>query len=532
MNLHRVRRLAEALVTSQLRSGRSSSDPKSWTGRVGVLAAVDLGLFVLAAGAVALVVPTLGLSSKTLAQATTLVAPFLPLVAVGAVLVVGVLFELTTTSRFSGSDAANWLPITPSEYVAASASAIAYSYSPAVALLLGALLPIAVMGHALGTFVLTFLLSGVGLFEGGVLVEMVRALVQRAGAPAPSHRGQLALVLRAVLLGVLILIMDLAFNPLVLLPVVEGFSANPILSAAIPVFWSSRALVLWGSGSVGLGLLYAVGQAGFVGLLLYLAAELRARFWVPMPLEPRISVPLSDRGHPLLRGLGLSPAEAAIASKDLRGLVRRRELLPMLVVPFVLVVLVFVEGPAFGVLGSILWAGWVGGFFSLLLATTAIGQERRSLQALYAFPISARSVLRAKAASVLVPATIGAVALSILVGTFVGFPLLDLLALVALVLAGTVLLAGWGLAFAARYSDFQERPRPQYLRPGAMLVALGTGMLLLFGVVYPGAAAILAGGATATAGALTAAALALGAGAAALHVARTGFDRLFRELPF
>src|SRR5208282_374634 len=143
MDLHRVRRLAGTLVASQLRSGRSSSDPTSPFGQPALIAAVDLVLFLaafgLALGAVRASSLT-GVGARTLGNA---LLPFLPLVAVGVVLVAGVMFELTTTAKFAGSDAANWLPITPAEYVAASAAAIAYTYSPAVALALGVLLPFA-----------------------------------------------------------------------------------------------------------------------------------------------------------------------------------------------------------------------------------------------------------------------------------------------------------------------------------------------------------------------------------------------------
>ncbi len=532
MDLHRVRRLTETLVASQLRSGRTSSNPKAWAGRSWLIALLDVALFTVGVALASAVLRPIGLSGGELAQVTATTAPLLPLVAVGAVLIAGVLFELTTTARFSGSDAANWLPVTPSEYVASSASAIAYTYSPAVALFLGALLPVAVAGGALGTYLLAAVLSAVGLFEGGVLVEMVRAATQRTGAPATGRRGQIAILLRAMLLVVLILAFDLAFNPVLLLPLVEQFSAHELVTAAVPVFWSTEALSLWSRGEVALGLGFTAGQCGFVALLVFLAGRLRARYWTPMPTEARLSVPFASRGHPLWRALGLSAAEAALASKDLRGFVRRREMLPTLVVPVVLIVLLLAEGSSIGLFGSVLWAGWVAGFFSLLLASTSIGQERRSLQSLFAYPISSRTVLRAKAASVLFPALVGAEAMTATVGGLFRFPPLELLALALLLAVGSVVLAFWGFAFAARYSDFQERPRPQYLRPGAMLAALGSGMVVLFGFLVPGILAILAVGSPAPGLLALAFAIALGIGGFAVYWARTGFDRLFRELPF
>ena len=207
-------------------------------------------------------------------------------------------------------------------------------------------------------------------------------------------------------------------------------------------------------------------------------------------------------------------------------------MLPTLVVPVVLIVLMVVEGSRIGPFGSMLWVGWVAGFFALLLAVTSVGQERRAFQSLYAYPITARSVLRAKAVSVLLPALVGAVAMAVAVGWVFGFGPVTIGGFAFVSVVGAVLLALWGLVFAARYSDFQERPRPQYLRPGAMLVAMGSGMLVLFAVLLPGAFLLLGAPGSAALGlAVWTVGFALTLGGLAAYWARTGFDRLFREVP-
>ena len=534
MDLHRVRRLTEILVTSQLRSGRSSSDPKAFFGRPVVLAALDAGAFLLAFGLSEFVVASVDLGPDTLGRVVTSVAPFLPLVAASVVLVAGVMFELTTTAKFSGSDAANWLPLTPSEYVASSASAIAYTYSPGVALILGALLPVALAGHVLGLFALAALLCAVGLFEAAVLIEMIRALTQRAGTVTLGRRGHLALVLRAAVLVLVVLAIQILFNPVFLFGSLQALSSVTVVSAFVPLLWPTEALVLWGEGSLLASMAFALGHVAFVALLLSVAGRLRLRYWVATPTEVRF-VGRAHRyaeGHPALTALGLSSTEAALVAKDLHGLVRRRELLPILVLPVVLVVLVFFEGGALGAEGSLVWVGWVAGFFALLLATTAVGQERRALQSLYAFPISARNVVRAKAAAVLLPALLATAGMSVAVGIVVGLPVSTLLTLLALSGGSTVVLALWGLVFAARFSDFQERPRPQYLRPTAMIAAMGSGMVLLFAIIVPGSLLLVNPGLDWVPRlGLLAAALGV-ALTLSVHWVRTGFDRLFRELPF
>jgi hypothetical protein len=534
MHPHRVRRLAEVLVASQMRAGRSTSNPRSFFGRGIVIAIADAGLFLAAVGVVTLFLGSLGLTFGGLVLTVNTLAPLLPLVAVAATLIAGVMFELTTTARFSSSDAANWLPLTPTEYVAGSAVAIAYSYSPGIALLLGALLPIALAAGLFLTFVLAAGLTVLGLLEGAVLVEMVRAIVQRTNALGSGRHARLAIVVRAALLAVLVLVFDLAFNPIIVLGFVRGFSSFEWLTSSIPLFWSTRALVEWSAGAPVLSVVFALAQLGFVALLLAAAGVLRGRYWVPNPTELTEIGPSVRTGHPYLAAVGLSAPEAAIASKDLRGFVRRRELLPTLVVPVVLILLLVIEGSMFGRLSSILWVGWVIGFYALLLSETAVGQERRSLQSLYAYPITGRAVLRAKVASVLVPVLIAAFAFPLTVSVLLRFPVASAGGFVGVCVAAAVVLVFWGLAFAARYSDFQERPRPQYLRPGAMLIALGSGMVILFAILVPAAFAFLAPTMTGSVVdlALGSAAAALIAGALAVYWARRGFDELFRQLPF
>lgn len=532
MDLHRVRRLATTLVASQMRSGRSSSDPKSAFGQPSVIAAVDFVLFLASFGLADGGLRGSGLSSADVATLGNALLPFLPLIAVGVVVVAGVMFELTTTAKFAGSDAANWLPLTPAEYVSASASAIAYTYSPAAALALGGLLPFALVGGTIPAYLVAVLLTVVALFEGAVLVEMVRSATQRASAIGAGRRGQVNLVLRALVLVVVILALQLAFNPVFLLGLAQQLSAVGLVTSIVPFFWSTEALTQWIAGNPDVGIAFAAGQFAFVAVLVYVAGELRVRNWVISPTEVRLEEHRYATRNRGLALLGLDAAESALVAKDLKGLVRRREMLPTLVVPIVLVVLVLVEGRAFGGFGSVVWVGWVAGFFALLIGGTSIGQERRALQSLYAYPLPVGSIVRAKVAFVLLPSLLVAVALTLVVGLFFGLSPEGILGLLLLVVAVSVVLTFWGLVFATRYSDFQDRPRPQFLRPGGMIAATTSGMAILFAILVPGTFALLAPSEASLPLAVLSAALALGAGGLAARWTISGFRRLFRELPF
>ena len=492
MDLRRVGRLAGVLLASELRSGRSVSDPKSLLGRPMILGVIDVGVFVgvfaLAFLGLQAIGPYAPAGFDVLAQELLVLVPILT---VGAVLVTGIMFEFSTGARFATSDTVNWLPLTPPEYVAASTLAISLVYSPAPAFILGACFALALYLGFVPAFLLTLVLTVVALFQGGVLIEMLRALTQRAASALSGRKGRFTLVLRAALFLVVILMFQLAFNPILLSRLLGAVSGIGTASTFIPFFWSTRAIVAWFAGDIPLALAFAVAQVAFVGLLLYAAADLRVRLWAPAPAEVELEVHAFGRGHRTLSRLGLTLPEASLVWKDLVGLGRRREMLPFIVMPFVLMLVAFLQPAAAGssfdrtMLG--LWGGWISGFFALLLSITSIGQERRSVQLLFSFPLNGRALFRAKVAMcVALAGALGvgfdAVILAVLRPSIpIGLALLAVTA--TTVLFGTFL----GLAVATRYSDFQERPRPQWVRPWAMIVALVGGIGIIFAIALPAA---------------------------------------------
>ncbi len=539
MNLHRIRRLAGVLLASELRSGRSRSDPHSLLGRPVILAVLDLALFL---GVFGIAYPVLGLVRSTdpslLASVATPVLLFLPVIAVATVLLAGVMFEFSTTTRVGASDAANWLPISPTDYVAASSTAVAFVYSPAPALALGGGLAIALVTGAIATYGLAAALTVLGLYEGAFLIEMLRSATPRASAVLSGRTGKVALLGRAVLLIVVILAFQLMFNPVVLLQFLGAISGFAEVTSVIPLFWSTQALLYWTRGAPALAALFIAAQVGFVAFLLWAAARLRVRFWAPAPAEVRLEPHRFGGGHPVLALAGLTPAESALVAKDLTGFTRRRELLPLLVTPLVIALLLFFEsgrvgGPVDHLQISI-WTTWSVGFFALMVSLTSIGQERRSIFGLFAFPLTARNFLRAKSATTFLLSAAFAAGLTAVAQVLYRPPALPAAigGVVALVSAALGTLVG--LTVATRYSDFQERPRPQFVRPGAMMAGLFGGFGLIFLIAVPamlGAYSPDPAGASALESMAFAGAAAVAAVALLARAARTGAERLAREIP-
>jgi predicted permease len=540
MDRRKVRRLAEVLIASQLRAGGSNSRPRSFLGRPLALLIIDVVAFValfslsLVAGhAVQAVRPGL------LSGAVGTFLPFLPLIAVASALVGGLTFELASTSKFATSDAVNWLPLRSLDYTVASALALTVLYSLSVVVLGAVALGVGAVTGTLPVAVLAVVLGFLGLLEGALLIELLRGVTQRAGSLG-RKRGSATLVLRAAVFLLVILGFELFFNPVILLDSVRAFGALGPVALVIPFLWGSDAVQAGLSGDLPGVFAATIAELGFLLGTAYLAARARSKFWVPTGGEVEFERHVFGQRHPVLRAFGLSPSAAALVGKDLRGLVRRRELLPGLLLPFVIGVILLVQtrtadagGSGFVGLFQLGLLVWVGGLSALLLSSSSFGQERRGVVHLLVLPIRPPEVYRAKAAATLLVALPVGFVLATVGVVLDRPPIVTVLAIAALVVVVVVEATAIGLAFAARFSDFQDRPRPQFVRSLPMLGAMF--VYLVVGGLTAALGLVLASGVLSTSSTLLA--LGLGAGILAVVVGAvvwagsTGVGRLLRELP-
>jgi hypothetical protein len=535
MDRRRILRLADVLVASQMRSGRSSSTPGEFWGRPMALGVLDVFVFLLALGVGSQAIGFLaGTDPRSFATLAPQVMAFLPLLVLGAVLLAGVLFELSQSSRFAASDAANWLPITPVEYVAASSIAATFVYSITAALSLGIAVAVTWYTGDLAGLLLASGLIVLTLFEGGVLVEMLRASTQRISSVVSRRTGRATIVLRLALSVLIILAFELGFNPVILYGALQTVSGTNGWALAIPFLWPSHALLSYFQGDLLGSAVFGTASVGIVLGFVAAAAELRVRFWAPTAAELDLGTYRYAPSHPWMAALGLTNGESSLVWKDLKGLVRRRELIPLLVVPVVITIITFVssnaQGDSGGSLGDGVLAAWTPGLFALLLATTCIGQERRAIQTLYALPITAKDVFRAKSFSVLLPTLGFALVLWVVVGLVLPHTALLSLGLLVLMPTVTAVACFLGLTFATRYSDFQERPRARFLTPSAMIGSIFLGLGLVFAISLPTLLWLYAPSANVLPLALSAAIAALSL-AITFRLARVGTDTLLRAVP-
>jgi hypothetical protein len=506
MNFRKILAITIALSKSQLRASRTNSAAASFFRRPSIILILDAVAFAVSAGLgyVALVlIGTLAAPGATSGsiQLHTLavnalreVMVFIPVFVPGMVLVAGLLFELNVSSKFSASDTVNWLPITQAEYVMASSLSIAYNYSTPVAIVIGATL-FPSFGLGLGWLWAGMTIASVfTLFTGGALVEILRATMNRVSSMVMKRARRGAIFFRLVLMAIVILIFETVFNPNLLIIVVNGLSGTFSVFALVPIFWGAVAVQAITTDQPLRVLVFSAGTVGFTACLVWIATKVRSRYWSPVAFSVSVtSAEYAPRSSSLLR-VGLTTAEAAIVRKDLKGITRRRELNQMLIIPVIFTAIFLFEEftssqNGAGSAGQVFFTGlpvfFVASFFSLLISSSSFGQESRSVMVLYSLPVTPGEILRAKAFMALL------FSLTATLAILAVFSVIDRSSLAALgenlvvFVSVAVEEVFIGLAFGARFPDFQEKPRPRFMDPIWLLVMTAVGMIAAVATALP-----------------------------------------------
>ena len=174
--------------------------------------------------------------------------------------------------------------------------------------------------------------------------------------------------------------------------------------------------------------------------------------------------------------LGFTAAETALLRKDLRSLIRRKEMASWIAIPVIMCIVTIITTPWNPTASTIykMLFFMMPGFGILLLAfflsLVGIGQEGSAFVNLLKTPLGARQIVRAKLAAALLPSTC---ALAILIVFFQALVQPGLEVMLAVAVAGFAALLEAtlvGLAVGARYPDFTEVPRARFVsQQGALL---------------------------------------------------------------
>jgi hypothetical protein len=484
MNFRTVLPLAVVLTKSQLRGtqrgkflARLISNPKS-------IIVLD-GLFVIIFGVAGyFVISNVPQDlAETFGQLEIEALIGIPAITTFMLILFGVLSELSQPIQSTSTDLVNWLPISPSEYVVGSTISLSYTYSIILAFFLGtALGPAVYYGHGL-IFVISAMMGSVSLFIGSTAVELLRAVTNRISSSFYKKSGRSGIFVRLSLTITAFVLFQLLFSGQVMVTLLNSLTQTIAAVWYVPVMWPSLAVQTFSKTFDFTPLGYGLLSLGFVGVLFALAIGMRKTYWVPIPVSIRLSTQPYRASFNRFRIPGLDVAEAAIIRKDLRSLTRRREMARFLAIPFVLAASLWIstlpfgsssEGPDFTVL-VLLYLIPIA-IFCEILSMTSIGQEGSAVWNLYAAPIDANKLARAKMLLTILLGTIFTCALLIAVAFLSKQALTEFVSLLLLGLIVVIENSALGVCIAGRFPDFRETVRSRYVSLWASLLGTFLGL--------------------------------------------------------
>lgn len=498
MNIRAVYSLAVVLARSQIRGTQRNKFLARIFGEPRVILPVDLALL-LGLGAIGYaIVARMGNDLRAILM------PIMPKALAGIpsaimfmAILFGVLYEISQPIQSLNTDLVNWLPMTPTEYVAGSTISESYIYSFILCLLLGVVLGPALFFGMGWTWLATVALSVLALFVGAFVVEILDATTNRISSSFYKKSGRSGIIFRLIATVILLVFIQLLFSGYIINYLLQSIIQAALFAWFVPVVWPSLAVLSASQGNASNFILFSASSVVFGAALFAIAAQFRARFWVPVPVSIKLTAgvyrPTKFR-FPLI-----GAAESALIQKDLRSLTRRREMARFLAIPFVLAISIGISAfplgtqpppEAFGFFFIAILFALPVAIFVGALSMTSIGQEGYAIWNLYAAPIKPSQILRAK---VLFAASLGLV---------FGIALLTIFAFLMHTVAayyGMMLLIGalivletstLGLYYAARFPDFREIVRSRYVGVWGSMLGLLTAMVASFLTIAPAAVSV------------------------------------------
>ena len=416
----------------------------------------------------------------------------LPSMAMFFCLLYGILFEFNQSVFNISVDAINWLPVSASDYVLGSTLCTIYYSLPILSLLMGATLGLAILTGGIQVWLLTVALSVAGAFIGAFTMELVRVVFNRASSSISRRSGRTAVVGRLILSIGVVVIFSSIYNFNVIMQITAWFSSVAGAAWFFPLIWPSLSILAFSNSDFLGTATYLILSLVLVAAFFYAGTRARAANWSPEP----VTISFSDGGKrkaPDSRLIGLTQAESAIVRKDLRGLLRRREMIGFLALPFIMVIVNLLNGSyseAFSPGAStasklILFALPCFGLILLnfYLAAVGIGSEGGAMLNILSSPLTPRQIAKAKIVAATVPSMIGLPIILVAATIFSTSDPSLLVLLMVLSVVATLESTVVGLAIGARFPDYTEVPRARFISPTGALIGMGALMAVVGGTV-------------------------------------------------
>jgi len=501
LNLRTVLRLTKVIALSSTRGRRTMDQtPRGFAKSPVLNLLLSVAIFPVACLLTFSFVGGRGVDAPFLSLLYTQATIFLPSFMAFLSMMYSLMFEFSQSSSAASTDMVNWLPITVGEFVLGSSLTTLYFVSPIASAIFGVSLGVALLTGMLGLWSFSVLLGLLGCFLGAFSLEAGRALLSRTSTVLSRRGGQSVLIIRLLVSVLLFAAFSIVFNTVILMRVVGWFALSVSGAWMVPFLWPSLAIVSFVQGEGSWALAYSLLSLALTSAFFWLGVVLRERYWAPSPVSVRLPpAKRGARGRGLLGGLGFSAPEAALIRKDLRSLVRRREMVGFLALPAMQVLVALINsGPgvlwdpasSFGdKLGFLVQVGGGVLVFAFYTALFGIGQEGPAFCNLQMAPLDASKVARAKAAAALIPSMVG---FAVVMALFVVFVRREWEIVVAVAAAGASVLVEaslLGVAVGSRFPDFREVPRARYVTlEGTVLgfIAVGLASLVTVAPIYLG----------------------------------------------
>jgi hypothetical protein len=490
LNASKVLSLASVLFKSYFRASRLGR--RSFFSNPRVLFVIDLILFAFPFALLAYALPLVPADLRSTVQPVAVqTLEVLPVILTAAVIVTGVLFELGQSSGLASSEAVNWLPVSPNEYVLASSVSIIFTYSPLLFLCLGFTIPLAASFGILSVVPLFVSVSFVAFLWGAVIVEVLRSVMNRISNSVYKKSGRAGVALRIILVVILLVAVQTAFNPYILYTALSGVVGGIGLVWFVPVVWPSVAVVSFLASDIFKATVFTLLSLVFTLLIFESASKLRAKYWSPVPVSIAVSTSTIyvPQGKSLL---WLDPVAFAIALKELRSLTRRREMTRFLAIPAMLVVAsllpVLTSGAnaRTGVSEVTLYLlAEASIILPIMLSSISVGQEGKSIYNIYTLPISAEELVNGKLFLSWIISGVAIFGIAVLAQFIAPVAVLQFLAFLVAGLFNITIQGYVGLGAGSRYPNFTIGPRARFITFTGFIVAFALGLLMTAGTFTP-----------------------------------------------
>lgn len=489
-------------MISRLRSTRRSAVSKGLTGRPILIGLIGIAGFFLALafGYLTTVFLKTGgaqLNGPVAHQLVVTIFGGIPLFLVGFYFTMGLLWEVNASTEAESTDAINWLPISPGEYVTASALSTGYTYSPLLMLAFGYALPIGLFtGNLLG-FLLLVPIALLSTSVGTISVEILRSALASASGAFNKLGGRITVITRILGIVLILLVTQLLFSGIFLVQIITTLVGSAAAASFIPVFWPTLIITRSLESDT-------LGSLGFLGLTLvllasltYIALYLRSKYWAVAPTAVHFAGAGRLSGPSKLGIFGLGSQSRAMLKREIRSATRRKEIVRLMAIPIIMPVMISFpaifspapsssSGPAqidpiFLVVPFLFGIG----LGSLFLGMTSIGQEGRRLWNISALPITARTLVRSKLLFTSLVSSIGLGIGATVSAVLFHASLFVILGFIGLGIVVIVAEASLGIAVGSRYPDFSDGPRPRFVTVIGSIIGAVLGIVEMVILAIP-----------------------------------------------